>query len=148
MPLTYNFSHVAGWKDLCLTPQGNLSLITSAIIWSLCTVHMTRVSEENCDRVFERISMLEDVVGPVLRDEKGKKKYLSLSDLRDHVGLSTNVKRRKDAYFEKALLYTLKNRASVRHAEQAESLRLLAANPLPEFRGLYTSPANSGQAQE
>jgi hypothetical protein len=131
MPLTYNFNQIHGWEKICLTPQGGLSPTTSALIWSLHAVHVSRVSEKNYVMVFERISMLENVMGPAMRDGYGRAKYMTLSDIHAHIGLYTNVATKTDLKVNKDIVLTLRDRASQTRAEQENSLRKSLTSPSP-----------------
>lgn len=72
-----------------------MSPITNALIWGTMFVDMGQITEENVDEFYARTVLQEKLSGAYLTetDDEGnhKPRYITYEDVRNHIGLRTNV---------------------------------------------------------
>jgi hypothetical protein len=92
-----------------------MSPITNALIWGTMFVDMGAITEENVDEFFARTAVHEKLSGAYLSEtnnETGetKPRPITLQDVRDHIGLKTNVSTLTRAKWMKRVLdYAMKD---------------------------------------
>jgi hypothetical protein len=115
MSLNWNISEVENYQQLCWVPTGEvdedgkelkrLSGVTDALIWLTMMVDLGSITEKNYRDFALRVRMYESIFGPMLRDRP-----ITTKDVKDHIGLRTNVApttwakflfRMRDLLFEK-----------------------------------------------
>jgi hypothetical protein len=78
--------------------------VTNAIVWHMFNVGIRAITEENAEKLAERIGMIELTGDPSLafrRDDLLITCPITLEDIKNHIGLSTNVSTLTDAQFAK-----------------------------------------------
>ena len=65
--------------------------VTNAVIWNTMFVDIGAITEQNVDEFWYRTRLLQLISGAELRGTDGTEAFLTRQDIRDHVGLRTNV---------------------------------------------------------
>lgn len=111
MSLNFNYASVTNHETVTTHPEDldkpldkqRLSPITDAIVWGLMAIGMPKITEENLDKVWLRFYAMERITGASLHFDGGPV-YMTYEDLREHIGLTTNVSPEKDTMFKAKLM--------------------------------------------
>lgn len=90
MALTYDLGSIANYREVCFNPDGSLSAVTQALIFSTIGADIGTVTEQNAAEFFGRLTVLEKIYGPPLVFPGGERGF-SPREVRAHIGLRTNV---------------------------------------------------------
>lgn len=111
MSLNWKIDKIKDYKTKCwikYSPGGKeqLNPVTEVLIWACMAVDLTGITEQNCIEFYTRLSVYEDTFGAFLHSVEGEgdkpvKQPITLQDVRDHIGLSTNVSNKSRAFFKK-----------------------------------------------
>jgi len=102
MALHFDFTKVKNNETVCLTPEGEIRIVTDALIWLTMAIDLGGITPKNVEEFIVRLRMYEMVAGPT---------NISAEAVRAHVGLSTNVSDTTDAQFAKKLTKLMRERA-------------------------------------
>lgn len=98
MSLNYQLGGIAKWQETCYenhgTPEVRMKKITEAIIFGTMSVDLGRITVRNAEDFFERLDLIQrEHNGLVYRvgDKGPEPVWITLEDVRRHVGLRTNV---------------------------------------------------------
>lgn len=124
MSLNWNIEEVTNrmGKDFTF-PERNgearLNGRTECLIWATMFVDLGEISEKNAKTFYQRLLAWEKINGTIASDDKPT----TFQDVKDHIGLSTNVSNRTDTQFAKKLWESAKRRADdeARWAENAKA---------------------------
>lgn len=105
-----------------------MSPVTNALIWGTMFVDMGQITEENYEEFFARTALQEKLSGAYLQESDGegnhKPRYITLKDVRDHIGLRTNVSFvKRPQWIKRVTDYAMKDfveRAKMAEKRQAE----------------------------
>lgn len=93
--------------------------VTNSLIWLSMGVGLGRITEDNIKEWSFRLALIEKIDGPSIQFNDGRKVSITEEDLRNHIGLSTNVSDEKRA-------------AWVKRAIEGSAYRLKLASGAPE----------------
>lgn len=102
MALHFDFTKVKNNETVCLTPEGEIRVVTDALIWLTMALDLGGITPKNVEGFIVRLRMYEAVAGPT---------NITAAQVRSHVGLSTNVSDTTDAQFAKKLSKLMRERA-------------------------------------
>lgn len=93
MSLDFKLGDIANWEKLCENPHDpkKLSPVTNALIWKCMTLGMRSITADNVNEFYWRLRWHQRLDGPDFRWTDDTSAYLTLQDVKDHIGLSTNV---------------------------------------------------------
>lgn len=108
MSLDYEFSGIKNWQVVTTAPQDRELLaadpkaevhrnpITEALVWGLFEIGIGHITEKNADDVWFRLTAHDLLYGDRISyfDEKEqvfKKRHVTLDEVKEHIGLRTNV---------------------------------------------------------
>jgi len=121
MSLDYRLSDIDDYQNLCWLPTGKvkkdgnpelyMNPVTHALIFLQMPILMGRITEKNYVEVFRRISMYEQCMGAFVSTNKGGY-FITLQDVKDHIGLWTNVFEDTFPKFKKELMMRLERYAA------------------------------------
>jgi len=142
MSLNWNLSKIDGYKDVCyerhvgtteemdamarrVTLTGpdwewesdaraalvRLSPITHALIWHTTSIGMGSITEKNWQEFYRRVHTQERALGALLLSD-GKPHYIGPQDVRQHIGLTTNVAEISAAAFNGRTIRILRDQAA------------------------------------
>ena len=105
MALNWNLSNCKDHKSLQTDDEWP---ITNALIWATMSVGIRDITEENIPEFYARLSVWEDIVGPMLwgkDEETGElvERKFEVDDLRKRIGLHTNASSMTRAEWRKNL---------------------------------------------
>lgn len=86
------------------TQENKWHPVTDAMIWACMAVGLGRITEENAEKFAERLIALQAVSGAMLTGEKPV--YLTEEDVRNHIGMRTNVTDESDQTWKTRLFRT------------------------------------------
>lgn len=95
MSLDWNIKEVADYDNVCFVGDGDerrLSAITESLIWRTMVVGLNEISEANFREFAYRLNFYERLFGETIMEE-GKKRFITLAEMRAHIGLRTNANR-------------------------------------------------------
>jgi hypothetical protein len=102
------------------------SPITESIVWMTVAVGINKITSENAELFFTRTIQVEHITGASLLSKDGPM-FLTLGDIREHIGLTTNASTKTAAQFNAYLLRIIaseaKDRAARRDRLDPRSLR-------------------------
>jgi hypothetical protein len=121
MALNWQLGEIADWDNVCqVTAEADdrnngitkgdriLSQVTQALIWATMSVDLGKISTANHEEFFSRLRLLEMLEGPRLWrpdcDRGSAKNYITLAEVKAHIGLATNVTTRTQASWAKRLI--------------------------------------------
>jgi hypothetical protein len=117
--LTVDITNIKNWEELCLReiPKGekkNLmrlqpdedhcyNPVTESIIFLGMSCGFSEITQKNWQQVARRIQTYEGTFGPFLRNTDGR--YLPITDeqVREHIGLRTNVSKLTEVQFNRGM---------------------------------------------
>jgi hypothetical protein len=115
MSLDFNYKNVKDHNTLMFHEDGSIKAVSEAIIFNLMRIGITAITEENWEKVFTRIHMMELVDKPLLiasnYDGEITRIPITPEDIKAHIGLSTNVSTESDAAFKKKIMQILTEKA-------------------------------------
>jgi len=114
MSLNWNVSNIADSNAVCFhhfeedgEPQRELKQSTNQLIFLTMVVGMGRITEGNHKEFFKRVALFERLHGSV-QIVMGDKGFVdapyTLEDIRQHIGLTTNVSEEKPAAWRKRII--------------------------------------------
>lgn len=83
MSLNWNLNKINDKKNVCFTEDG-LKEVTNNLIWATLAVDIGDITEDNAEEFHHRLALLTALRGVNWND-------ISLQDIKNHVGLHTNV---------------------------------------------------------
>ena len=129
MSLNFDTTNIANRETVTTSPfdKDKWHPVTEAMIWACLAVEIGEITEANAEEYFERLAMWQLAFGPWLtfgNDEV----YLTLEDVKLHIGLKTNVfpKKTKTQFLDKLgeamkrEIHTVKNRDKLSAHKLAE----------------------------
>jgi hypothetical protein len=108
MSLDWNLSKIENSDALCWVkrpgPDGEigeyLSPVTESIIWSTIVVNIGSITEKNWEKFYERLNFYEKLFNP-LSHKDGVGVFITAEQVKQHIGLWTNVMDKTDAQWLK-----------------------------------------------
>jgi hypothetical protein len=97
MPLDWDLRGIVDHETTCFIgepdAQGRRELnpVTNAIIWMCMATDIGEITAANAEEFYIRAYAWERMNGPMLRNGDGTERYLTAFDVREHVGIHTNV---------------------------------------------------------
>lgn len=116
MSLNWNIENVkADWKSDDVWP------ITDALIWATMSVGMNEITNSNWREFYSRAYMIQTIHGGWII-EKGKTRFVTPKEVRDHIGLHTNATNHTAAKFKSNIDRRMREYANqqLRMADEAE----------------------------
>lgn len=115
MALNWQLDKIANYKQLCWKGEGQeqrMNAVTNALIWLQIPILMGEITEKNHVEVFKRISMYEKTQGAFVRYHTTGDYFITLKDVKEHIGLKTNVREETFAKFKKELMIRIEREAN------------------------------------
>ena len=106
MSLNWNLTNIKNYREVCYDQDDDLNPVTEALIWSTLAVRLGSITEKNYRLFYNRFRMLEAVRGSWSHTKDGPR-LMTLDEVKDHIGLSTNVTDETDLKFLRQFLYEL-----------------------------------------
>jgi hypothetical protein len=97
MSLNFELGDIKNWKTVTAHPDNadKMNPVTNQLIWLTLTLAVGTITEKSIDEFWWRMRFIQRLDGPNLSyiDEKNEQIdiYITKQDLRDHLGLRTNV---------------------------------------------------------
>jgi hypothetical protein len=116
MSLNWNIENVkADWKSDDVWP------ITDALIWATMSVGMNEITNSNWREFYSRAYMIQTIHGGWII-EKGKTRFVTPQEVKDHIGLYTNATNYTAAKFKSNIDRRMREYANqhLRMADEAE----------------------------
>lgn len=115
MSLDWSVADVANHKDIM---DGRDWVATEMMIFATIPIGVNRITEENAEEVFRRLSIWEQTTGPMRsqrnEDDTYEDVYFTPEEVKRRIGLSTNASTRTKAEFKKTCFKVLEERAESR----------------------------------
>jgi hypothetical protein len=99
MSLNWNAEKVENYEQVCLIGEGDekrLNPVTHALIFHTMSVGLGSITKENAAKFYARVALVEKIDGASCHDGKDPY-YITADDVRNHIGLTTNVGNMTDA---------------------------------------------------
>jgi len=115
MSLDYNLTGIKDYEKVCLTEDDGRkvhSARTDSLIWATMYIGMEQITEKNFEEFYIRLSIYERIFGAsVYRYVNMKREgvYITLADVKNHIGLKTNADRLTDNQFDSKLMKRLRS---------------------------------------
>ena len=108
MSLDFNVSKVHDHTNITTAPfkwmgKSQWHPVTNSIVWATIPCGFNKITEDNFDMVWQRLSRWQQVIGAFCEGEQGDV-YITEEDVRMHIGLSTNASVKTDQKFAETLL--------------------------------------------
>ena len=115
MSLNWNVSKIADNNAVCFRhfeedgePQRELKQTTELLIYTTMVVGFGRITENNYKEFYKRVALFERLRGAVRVKKGDSGKFVddpyTLEDIRQHIGLTTNVSEEKPAAWRKRII--------------------------------------------
>jgi len=107
MSLDWNLANIEDWENVCKTDDGTLSPVTNALIMVTMGIDMPEITEANVEEFAWRVSFYELLAGPLLvkvEDDDFVPDLITIEQVRQHIGLRTNVSPRTTNQFVKKMV--------------------------------------------
>lgn len=128
MSLNFDLTKINNGGTVCYEDDGEGNRVhttrTQAMIWMCLHIGIGEITEKNYREYWTRVYAWESALGASIRDGQGNPVPLSLSDVHDYIGLTTNVfPKESEAKFAAKLWRILKGDAErkIRDEEAAKS---------------------------
>ncbi len=105
MSLNWDISKVKNADELYKTVEEDgkrvsyMGILTESLIWATIPVGIGTITEKNAEKFFKRLRIVEAAGGNRLVHPDGRRHYITLEEVRRHIGLSTNASRLNDSEF-------------------------------------------------
>ena len=125
MPLDWSTAKIANREAVTLDADGNLSDMTTALIFATMPVGIGTITARNAEKFFARLDAYQRARGGLLRysvegPERWRVVNATLDTVRDHIGLSTNASTLTDAAFKRWLAdYMMRPSVARAYSERA-----------------------------
>lgn len=96
MSLNWNIEKVKDWENF----NDEQRVVLDSIIWLTMAIGIGEITEDNHKEFFARLHMIEKLFGGVIFRE-GKYRTIKLDEVKDLIGLTTNVSSITRAQFNK-----------------------------------------------
>lgn len=118
MSLTFELDKIDGYEQVCWIDEGDrkvMNPVTNMLIMATMFVGWEEITEANHVEWYTRLRSYEIVAGSLLQhigeDNERVDRFMTLEDVRQHIGLRTNAfPKMTDAKFAKRLYDSLKER--------------------------------------
>lgn len=77
---------------------------TEVIIWASLIINIDKITKKNYKDYYNRINIYEKLVHTCLLDNNNNEYYLTLQDIKNRIGLKTNVTNKSDSAFMKHMI--------------------------------------------
>lgn len=131
MSLDYNLGGIKNHKDVCFVGEGDearMNPVTESLIFTMLSIGMPKITDENVQEFFIRAQMVERIYGPPMNSASGPVSY-SLDNIRKHVGMSTNATEFSKAKFSSHIGRILRERASGEYHDAKRALEVREEAP-------------------
>lgn len=93
MSLRFEFGAIKNYEILTknVLDENQYHPVTERMIWLCMSVSMRSITEKNAEEFFWRVRLLQMINGRGDMSFNDQEVYLTLQDIKDHIGLSTNV---------------------------------------------------------
>lgn len=114
MTLDFDLSKIENRDTVCKNKEGELSAVTHTLIFAGLVTGINEITDKNWPEFYARLNIYERLFGSYLRDKDGNEVVFTPQDIRDHIGLRTNVNPLsktafKNNIFERAFLEAVNN---------------------------------------
>lgn len=134
MALHYELEKIEGFKELCYIEDGKNNAgepmfrvhpVTEALIFSMMNLHVGgEITQANHEEVFRRLYIMQELHGAWLRNGDGTERFISLEDVKNHIGLWTNCFGDKGKRpFKEKVMTILFRQADSRLKQQKEEIK-------------------------
>lgn len=107
MSLDWNIENVQDWETVCKDDDGiTLSAVTNALIWATTGVGLGEITEANLDEFAWRLDLYQKIYEPLIvevKDDEFVPRFITYTEVKQHVGLHTNVSRETRAQWLKRI---------------------------------------------
>lgn len=103
MSLDWNLSNIENFADVCYIGDGDerqMNPVTNSLIWMTIPLGMNEITQQNYLEFYRRLHFWDKVFGSPLSNSEGPY-FISLDEVRAHVGLRTNASPLTNAKFRK-----------------------------------------------
>lgn len=115
MSLNWNVSKIADSNTVCFQhytengePQRRMTQSTELLIFTTMVVGFGRITESNYKEFYKRVALFERLHGAARAKKDCRGKFVddpyTLEDIRQHIGLTTNVSEEKPAAWRKRII--------------------------------------------
>jgi hypothetical protein len=112
MSLNYELGEIPNYKEVCFydvkddegKPARRMKGVTESLIWLTIPCLFGVITEKNHVEIYRRIHAYEHARGAMRFDKEGNPVYVTLADVKAHIGLRTNVSTESEAAFKRELL--------------------------------------------
>lgn len=109
MSLDWKLTKIKDYENVCWRADKEsggrcLAPVTDALIWATMAVDLGRITAENADDFYRRLHLWEMVAGRSIFND-GEPRFITLDEVKTHIGLSTNVIDRKFPEFVEKAAY-------------------------------------------
>ena len=118
MSLDFNLTKINNYNEVCWLPENEhgdsyINPVTETLIFYTAFIKTWGITESNWRDMYKRIALWERLFSPTLKhyefDEDGKVKskrdrYITVEDVFQHIGLSTNGGEQTEAAYKKHVL--------------------------------------------
>ena len=104
MALNFNVSNVKDFQTITTSPfdENKWHPVTEYLVYGLMSIGMSEINAKNADEVFRRIAINQKLYGPALQYHQPPTLiYLTLQDIKNHIGMNANVRNVTSAEFNK-----------------------------------------------
>jgi hypothetical protein len=84
---------------------------TNSLIWNTMRVGINKITDKNFEKFYIRLAIIERTFGTLLQKD-GQAIYTTLKDVKDHIGMYTNVDNMSDSEFKKEVMDKLYRNAA------------------------------------
>jgi len=140
MSLDFDTSKIANREEVTTSPfdKNKWHPVTNALIWATMAVEMGEITEANAEEFARRLSLWQTVNGAWLEYNDGEAVYLTLEDVKLHIGLKTNVfPMMKPKQFAEKLVKLMEDRAkAVKNRDGLSAHKLTLYRAFPEVENI------------
>ncbi len=111
MSLDWSVASVKNWETVCRDEKGVQRPATYSIIMCSMCAGYANVTEKNYEKIFERIHIYERARGAIYKTDAQGPLYVTLQDVKNHIGLRLNASVKTEKQFMENLYRVLKEDA-------------------------------------
>jgi len=114
MSLDWSIENIENYKELCWGENDRMNPVTEALIWAGNSIGFNNITEKNYKELYIRINMWERGVHSFLQQSNAGVRVdtpLTLDNVRQHIGLSTNWSTMTNTQFGKHLIKSMRREA-------------------------------------
>ena len=99
MPLHFDFTNIKDYENKCYGKDGKINPLTDMLVWLTMSCDLGEITDGNYKDFYARVDVMQKLCGAFLSNADGTDFVISEEEVKDHIGLTTNVMNKSFDFF-------------------------------------------------